>query len=80
MLFGQVLWLCCIEPIFNFPPTVETTTKCFCSMIFFSKMNGNVKESLQFLLLMSIMYQGFEKMESYCVKLIILYTRGELSF
>ena len=80
MLFGQVPWLCCIEPIFNFPPTVETTTKCFCSMIFFSKMNGNVKESLQFLLLMSIMYQGFEKMKSYCVKLIILYTRGELSF
>ena len=34
----------------------------------FSKMNGNVKESLQFLLLMSIMYQGCEVMESYCVK------------
>ena len=46
----------------------------------FSKMNENVKESLQFLLLTSIVYQECEIIESYCVKLIILYTRGELSF
>ena len=39
-------------------------------------MNGKVKEYLQFLLLMSIMYQGCETMESYCVKFTILYTRA----
>ena len=37
-----------------------------------SKMNGNVKESSQFLLLISVMYQGYEMMNSYCVNFIML--------
>ena len=51
---------CCIAPIFNFRPSVETMTKCFCSMIFYQKWMEMKKKSLKFLLLMSIMYQGCE--------------------
>ena len=43
------------------------------------EMNENVKESLQFLSLVSIMYQGCETMDSYCAEFTTLSAQSFLS-